>query len=216
VATPDAGSSKKVSSNRGYVFIPEIGDRVMVGFEYGDPNRPYVMSGIFSEKIGVGGGEENHIKSVTTRVGSTVTFDDTAHTILVCTSSNNMIFIEEKPGHITINSVEEVNVNTQNINVNALENMNVTIGKNLNMSVGGNTTTSIKGNSLLNVNGNTKTEISGNESRFTKGQTDIEVVKNLNIESNGETKIESDGQMIVESESNTYIKSKVNVQIAKG
>ena len=50
VLTPDAGSSGKVSSNRGFVFIPEKGDQVMIGFHYNDPNRPYVQGSLFMEE----------------------------------------------------------------------------------------------------------------------------------------------------------------------
>jgi len=43
VMTPDGGSSDDVKSNRGFVFIPEIGNQVLLGFRHGDPTRPYVM-----------------------------------------------------------------------------------------------------------------------------------------------------------------------------
>ena len=55
VLTPDAGSSSKVSKNRGFVFIPEVDDQVMVGFVHSHPDRPYVMGGLFHGKIGSGG-----------------------------------------------------------------------------------------------------------------------------------------------------------------
>ena len=42
VMTPDGGSSSDVKSNRGFVFIPEVGDQVLLGFRHGDPARPYV------------------------------------------------------------------------------------------------------------------------------------------------------------------------------
>ncbi|EWH09237.1 hypothetical protein KLA_17339, partial [Cellulophaga geojensis KL-A] len=41
VMTPDAGSSSNVPTNRGFVFIPEEGDQVLLGFRYNDPNRPF-------------------------------------------------------------------------------------------------------------------------------------------------------------------------------
>ena len=47
VMTPNAGSSDVVGTNRGMVFVPEKDDQIMVGFEYGDPNRPYVMGSMF-------------------------------------------------------------------------------------------------------------------------------------------------------------------------
>jgi len=36
VMTPDGGGSKDVKSNRGFVFIPEVGDQVLLGFRHGD------------------------------------------------------------------------------------------------------------------------------------------------------------------------------------
>ena len=127
VMTPDGGSSSDVKSNRGFVFIPEVGDQVLLGFRHGDPARPYVMGSLFNGVTGSGGFAANHKKSLTTRSGSTVTFDDTAHTILLQTTRANKIFIDELNGTITVSSAEEVNVNTKSININASENMNVNV-----------------------------------------------------------------------------------------
>ena len=95
VMTPDGGSSSDVKSNRGFVFISEVGDQVLLGFRHGDPARPYVMGSLFNGTTGKGGFDSNHKKSLTTRSGSTVTFDDTAHTILLQTTHANKIFIDE-------------------------------------------------------------------------------------------------------------------------
>ena len=58
VMTPDGGSSSDVKSNRGFVFIPEVGDQVLLGFRHGDPARPYVMGSLFNGTTG-GGGAHN-------------------------------------------------------------------------------------------------------------------------------------------------------------
>jgi phage protein D len=34
----------------GAMFLPEVGDQVLVGFEFGDPRRPYVLGGLVSEQ----------------------------------------------------------------------------------------------------------------------------------------------------------------------
>ena len=34
----------------GAMFLPEVGDQVLVGFEFGDPRRPYVLGGLVNEK----------------------------------------------------------------------------------------------------------------------------------------------------------------------
>ena len=81
VMTPDGGSSSDVKSNCGFVFIPEVGDQVLLGFRHGDPARPYVMGSLFNGTTGGGGGQGNNCKSLTTRSGSSLKLDDSAGSV---------------------------------------------------------------------------------------------------------------------------------------
>ena len=76
VMTPDGGSSSNVRSNRGFVFIPEVGDQVLLGFRHGDPARPYIMGSLFNGTTGRGGLEDNHKKGLITKSGHTLLFND--------------------------------------------------------------------------------------------------------------------------------------------
>ncbi|MDQ0636507.1 type VI secretion system secreted protein VgrG [Pedobacter sp. W3I1] len=91
VITPDAGSSDKVSKNRGFVFIPEIGDQVALTFEEGNIARPIVLGSVFHGKSGSGGSASNNSKSLTSKSGHTLTMDDGAGMIMRDKDSN---FIE--------------------------------------------------------------------------------------------------------------------------
>ncbi len=224
VMTPDGGSSSDVKSNRGFVFIPEVGDQVLLGFRHGDPARPYVMGSLFNGVTGSGGFAANHKKSLTTRSGSTVTFDDTAHTILLQTTRANKIFVDELNGTITISSAEEVNVNTKNVNINASENMNVNVGKNFNMNVGENAALSIGGDSSMNVQGHFSSIVSkdvtshveGDTTHYVKGALNVTTEKDTVIHSFAEINMESEDETNIASKKNMYIKSGIKVDIAKG
>ncbi len=216
VMTPDGGGSKDVRSNRGFVFIPEVGDQVLLGFRHGDPARPYVMGSLFNGVTGSGGFAANHKKSLTTRSGSTVTFDDTAHTILLQTTRANKIFIDELNGTITVSSAEEVNVNTKNVNINASENMNVNVGKNFNMNVGENAALSIGGDSSMNVQGNFSSFVSKDVTSHVEGDTTHYVKGALNVTTENDTVIHSFAEINMESEDETNIAAKKNMYIKSG
>ena len=131
VMTPDAGSSTHHAQNRGHVFIPEVGDQVMVGFRYNDPNRPFVLGSLFNGSTGAGGKELNNHKSIITRSGSTIAFDDTdnGESITIKDKNNNSIHIDTHGNNITISANETITLKAKNIYLDAEENITATSGK---------------------------------------------------------------------------------------
>lgn len=76
VMTPDAGGSDKVSKNRGFMAVPEVGDQVIVNFVHQHPDRPFVMGGMFHGGVGGGGGQNNNVKSLSSRSGNKLELND--------------------------------------------------------------------------------------------------------------------------------------------
>ena len=223
VMTPDGGGSKDVKSNRGFVFIPEVGDQVLLGFRHGDPARPYVMGSLFNGTTGKGGFDSNHKKSLTTRSGSTVTFDDTAHTILLQTTRANKIFIDELNGTITVSSAEGVNVNTKSKNISAAENMNVNVGKNFTMQVGEQSSVSIEKDSSVSVNGNAMQNVGKDNHTYIAGDHISHIDKDTILNVGGSIKgnimenatFETKGITTIGAQDRLYIKSNTKVDITK-
>ncbi len=118
VLTPDAGSSGKVSSNRGFVFIPEEGDQVLVGFRYNDPNRPFVMGSLFNGNSGGGGGNGNKTKSLTTRSGSTISLDDDKGSVTLRDPKGSTVVLNGD-NTITVSAKEKIIFEAKEILLNA-------------------------------------------------------------------------------------------------
>jgi uncharacterized protein involved in type VI secretion and phage assembly len=128
--TPDAGSSDGVDKNRGMVFVPEAGDHVMVGFEFGDPNRPYVMGSLFHGKNAAGGGANNAVKSIITGSGIKIVFNDSAKSLHIEDPSGNTWDMDGN-GNIAVNAPNDINLQAKNINLSAEENVLVSARKNV-------------------------------------------------------------------------------------
>ncbi|WP_455081870.1 type VI secretion system Vgr family protein, partial [Prevotella melaninogenica] len=216
VMTPDGGSSSDVKSNRGFVFIPEVSDQVLLGFRHGDPARPYVLGSLFNGVTGSGGFAANHKKSLTTRSGSTVTFDDTAHTILLQTTRANKIFVDELNGTITISSAEEVNVKTKNINIEASEDMKINVGKNLELNVGENTNVSIGGDKNVSIGGEKTTSVSQSVETSIGGDLRMDIVGKTEQTTADMSMTVTQGDVIISAASKALLQGGDDARISKG
>jgi len=153
VLTPDAGSSDSINKNRGYVFVPEIGDQVILGFRYNDPDRPFVMGSIFQGNTGAGGFAQNHLKSLTTRTGHLIEFDDSSakQGITITDINRNVIHIDTKNNSITVTALENMTLNSKNMQINVAENLNVQVGGDYTTMTGQNMATQVGVNNQVNV-----------------------------------------------------------------
>ena len=143
VMTPDGGGSKDVKSNRGFVFIPEVGDQVLLGFRHGDPARPYVMGSLFNGTTGGGGGSNNSIKSLKTRSGISVILNDDNKSLAIKDAGGSSIHLDGN-GNILLNA-------PKNIQLHAGNDMSLMVGHDLQVNVGNSQTTNIGNMMLTNV-----------------------------------------------------------------
>jgi len=152
VMTPDGGSSSDVKSNRGFVFIPEVGDQVLLGFRHGDSARPYVMGSLFNGTTGGGGLEGNHMKSLTTRSGHTIKLNDSLSSL-----------------GITIKDI----INCKNANILAEESINMNAEQDI---------TSVSGESTSIQAGESLTEIAADSYVLSANDANVQVTEEHNLQ----------------------------------
>ena len=214
VMTPDGGSSSDVKSNRGFVFIPEVGDQVLLGFRHGDPARPYVMGSLFNGTTGGGGGQGNNCKSLTTRSGSSLKLDDSAGSVTLHDKGGvSMNF--DGAGCSSFDSKKNSTLNAgQSHTINAGSNSSVNAGANYSANVG-------KGASCLNMDANGDIVLEGkNKITIKVGENTITISADgivTNAESGDVKTTATTGSVTIESTSSeASFKGSTNTNIGGG
>lgn len=130
-------------SGKGFHFIPEIHEMVLLGFEGNDAEKPFVIGSMRGSKEKPDGNwvtDSNDIKTIRSRSGHTLEFNDTQGSEEICIYngakddpsnmmrlkvSNNGYEIYSK-GPINMTSEEDININGKNITLNGNENVDIT------------------------------------------------------------------------------------------
>jgi uncharacterized protein involved in type VI secretion and phage assembly len=153
------------SKNRGWFFIPEVDDEVMLVFEHGDPNRPVVLGAIWNGKDKPPDNNksgDNPRRVIKSREGSRVMFDDDLDKIVIedgkgkgritLDAQNNKIIIEALEGDIAFQApTGEMKIVTKETVIKAGQNLEANIGTSL--AVGTDAQLELKGTSLLQLTG---------------------------------------------------------------
>ena len=180
VMTPDGGGCRDgVETNRGFVFIPEVGDHVLVGFRHNDPNRPYVMGSLFNGRTGGGGFAENHLKSIRTRSGHVIELDDAPSSLGITIKDNkgNSVHIDSAEDSIVVNAERDITfnagetftVNCKNANILAEESININAEENVNCMSGEDTT--LQANRSLTETASESYTLAANDSNIRVSET---------------------------------------------
>ena len=174
ILTPSAGSDDQGGSNRGFISIPEKNDQVLVAFEEGNIARPVVMGSIYHNKNGNSQKQQsNHIKSLSTRSGHLIQFDDSSDTqgITITDRNGNVIVIDSKGNNITITALETMTLNAKNMNINVDQKIQV---KATDMAIDASNSFDAKGETSAKIEGD-QVEIDGTSSVKVSGASvDIE------------------------------------------
>ncbi|WP_010522840.1 type VI secretion system Vgr family protein, partial [Aquimarina agarivorans] len=147
VATPYAGG------DRGFHLLPEENDEVLIGFENGDVERPYMQSALYTgvNKHNAWQSENNDFKGLTTKGGHVIELNDTkdGEMITITDKNGNKILIDTANNNMEISALENMTLKSKNLTLDVAENMNVIVGKDKNETISENQSLTAKKSTVL-------------------------------------------------------------------
>ena len=139
-------------SERGTFFLPEVGDEVLVAFEHGDINRPYVIGAIWNgvdKPPETNSDGRNDIRKIRSRSGHELIFNDNASLgqVEIHTEGGHKIVLDDSLGGEKIEIVDSSGSNS--IVIDAVQN-SITVKATLQLKIQA-TTIDIAADSMMTL-----------------------------------------------------------------
>ncbi len=143
---------------RGAFFLPEIDDEVLVAFEYGDINMPYVIGSLWNGKDVPpenNSDGKNNIRMIRSRSGHVITLDDSdgsEQIKIMDKTQKNMIIIDAKNNTISITSDKDIELSAPNGKV-TIEAMDIETKSTASTKIEATSGVDVKASGNLNIKG---------------------------------------------------------------
>jgi type VI secretion system secreted protein VgrG len=136
--TPHAGQ------DRGWYAVPEIGDEVLVGYEFGNPNHPIALGALYNKDAAPPGSAptpENDIKLFRTKAGNEIKINDKSGSeeIAITTKDgDNKVVLNMSGPSITIESKGDISIKGSNILIESDQKIKLKAGTDADIEAGAN------------------------------------------------------------------------------
>lgn len=178
LSQPYAGGGK------GFSFIPEIGEEVMIDFEGGNAERPFVKGTLFNGVADPDGAwlpGNNQVKAIRTRNGHTIEiwdegeggyiriYDNEKENYILTFSTDEKLIKLESTGNIELYAKNDIIMHAgHDINASADNDMTISVGNNQSQSIGNDRSIGVGHNQTVNVRKNEFINIGQNKDENVK------------------------------------------------
>jgi uncharacterized protein involved in type VI secretion and phage assembly len=209
IATPMGGAE------RGFFYLPEIDDEVVIAFEHGDVNSPYIVGTLWNNKDKPPKGTKDTVlagdkKKVDQRVlcsrsGHLIILDDT--------EGEEQVFVQSKSGHQCILNDKGGSESITILDKTGKNKMVIDSAKNsMTIEVEGDFTVTAKGKISLDSTGDMALASKANAKLEAMSNVDVKATANLTLEATAQSKLTGNAGVNVESPAITVVKGSL-VQI---
>ena len=174
---------------KGFYFIPEIGEEVLVDFEGGNAERPFVIGAHYNGEAKSGyHNADNRVKAIHTKSGHKLIFTED-ESILLTDKNGKVIKLDTQGKNIEISAPETINITAKNLNINISENISTNAGNDINTTAG---------NDIIET---------ANGDRFENSNNRTEIIKDKKFHQAGKTTEVGDEVSVTSSEENLLLES---------
>jgi phage protein D/phage baseplate assembly protein gpV len=182
--------SPMAGPDRGFEFIPEVNDEVLVAFEYNDFNKPYILGALWNGKdkppmtskdaVNNKGVNKRVIK---TRSGHTITLDDTenAAQMSIVSKSEHTITLDDKNGEEKISIIDKTKKNSIVID-SATNTLTIKADGDIIMNAEGKLQLNSKGDIVIDSKGKIDIKSTGDTAIDAKGNVKAKATANMDLE----------------------------------
>jgi uncharacterized protein involved in type VI secretion and phage assembly len=156
--------SLMAGKERGIVFYPEVDDEVLVAFEHGDINYPYILGALWNGKDKppeTNSDGKNNIRKIRSRSGHEIIFNDDSTSmqgkVEIHTNAGHKIVLDDSSGQEKIEIIDKTGSNKMTIDsvqnsVNIESALQLKIKANI-VEIEGTTSLTLKSNAVLTIQG---------------------------------------------------------------
>ncbi|MFN7678582.1 MAG: type VI secretion system tip protein VgrG [Cyanobacteriota bacterium] len=203
--TPDGGAK------RGFVFRPEVGDEVVLGFLNDDPRQPLILGALFGAKNKPpkpvqAPDKKNDLRAIVSRAGTRIVFDDAAPALRLETTASgnadgsykNRISINEKEKTITIEDQHKNKIQLSDQGIVLSTDKDLTLSAKGDVKIKGDRGVQVDGKKTslkaqqLDAAGETKVSLKGTQMELSADAT-------LTLKGGAQTKVGSDAMVEIKA-----------------